>query len=833
MAIAPGTRFDRYEIISPLGAGGMGEVYLARDSRLERKVALKLLHAEFTKDHNRMRRFEQEAKAASALNHPNIITIHEIGEFDSTLFITTEFVAGRTLRQIMSGGKVSTHSALDIAIQVATALTAAHDAGIIHRDIKPENVMTRPDGIVKVLDFGLAKLTERHDYSADSDAPTRPKLDTDPGTVMGTASYMSPEQTRGMKVDARTDIFSLGVVLYELVAGRAPFGGQTTADVMAEVLSREPAPLASFMTSTPVELQRIVSKSLRKNREERYQTIKDLLLDLKSLKRELENSATLNLTSRSGAGSGAKAISYETSVIPSADQSNSQSTEPINVRTTSSAEYIVSQIKQHKRGALAMLAVLTIALVGALAFTDRDHSIDSIAVLPFINQSGGQGGSQGSNDQAQVLSDAITDSIINNLSQLSNLNVKPRSAVLRFSGREVDAKEVAKILDVHAVLTGRIVQRGDDLWVTVALVNAREDRQLWGEQYNRKIADLLLIQQEISRSVSDELRLKLSGDEKRRLDAYQLYLKGRNAWSKRTAEGIQEGVRYFEQATQVDPSYAPAYAGLADCYNMLVNYSVLSGKEAFPKAKEAAIKALDLDQGLAEAHAAMAFYHFQWEWNWFEAEREFKRAIELKPSYAPAHQWYSSLLAVTGRLDEAIDEARRAQELEPFSLIVSSHLGWVSYLARRYDDSIEQAQQKLKLDPTFFAAHRYQALAYESKGRYKEAIAEFQKALSLSRGSTLLKAELGHSYAVAGQRKEARQSLDELHQLSGQRHVSPYHLALIYAGLGEKDQAIEFLNKAYDERAERLVWLKTDPRFDLLRTDARFIDLLQRIGLAL
>ncbi|MCI0418326.1 MAG: tetratricopeptide repeat protein, partial [Acidobacteria bacterium] len=410
----------------------------------------------------------------------------------------------------------------------------------------------------------------------------------------------------------------------------------------------------------------------------------------------------------------------------------------------------------------------------------------SIAVLPFVNQN--------TDDNARLLSDAITDSIINNLSRLSNLDVKPRSAVLRFSNREVEPKEVAKELNVHAVLTGRIVQLGDELSVSVALVDTHDNRHLWGELYKRKIADLLLIQQEISRAVSNELSLKLSGDEKLRLDAHQLYLKGRNAWSKRTAESLQEGVKHFEEATRIDPNYAPAYAGLADCYNMLVIYSVLPSKETFPKAREAAEKALELDSGLAEAHAALAFIYHQWEWNWIEAEREFKLAIELKPSYAPAHQWYSSLLAVTGRTEEAIAEAKRAQELEPFSLIVSSHLGWINYLARRYDQAIEQAQQKLKLDPNFFPAHRYQALAYQSQGKHDQAIAGFQKALSLSRGSTLLKAELAHAYAVAGKRREAQAALDELHQLSASHHLSPFHLALIYTGLGEKDRAIELLN---------------------------------------
>ncbi len=882
MAVAAGTKFGRYEIILPLGSGGMGEVYLAQDTRLERKIALKLLPKDRTKDDQRLLRFEQEARAASALNHPNIITIHEIGDFDSVHFIATEFIDGRTLRQILADGKMPAMTAIEIGVQTASALSAAHEAGIIHRDIKPENVMLRRDGIVKVLDFGLAKLTEKGAGAADSgrvgeresgrggeresgragewasgrqgnfESPLRPfspspavpvfhspapQFLTDPGTVMGTASYMSPEQARGLRVDARTDIFSLGVMLYEMVAGRPPFDGATAADVMTQVLERDPRPLTSFAQGAPPELQRIISKALRKDREERYQTVKDLLLDLKSLKRELEVTATLTYSvnpapSQASDGGSTAATGYETTVIPGLSTGGS-SQEPSIIRATSSAEYIVGEIKRHKRGILITLVAALLIVAAATAFLiDRDHTIDSIAVLPFVNQSDDPNAGPESAAEAQLLSDAITDSIINNLSQLPNLNVKPRVAALRYRDREVDAREVAKALDVHAVLTGRIIRRGDSVQVSVALVDAHDNRHLWGEQYNRKISDLLLIQQEIAGHVSDNLRLKLSGQEKRRLEAHQLYLKGRNAWRKRTAEAIQEGVKLFEQAAQADPSYAAAYAGLADCYNMLINYSVIPATEAFPKAKEAAEKALALDENLAEAHAARAFIYFQWEWNWIESEREYRRAIELKPNYATARQWYSSLLAILGRTDEALAEARRARELEPFSLIVVSHPAWINYLARNSQATIDEANQTLKLDPNFFPARRYMALAHQLQGRYNDAIAEFQKAASLSRGSMLVKAELGHAYALAGRRGDALREIDELRTLAGARHVSPFHFALIYTGLGEKDRAIELLNKAFDERAERLVWLRTDPRFDKLRSDPRFNDLLIRIGFA-
>ncbi len=847
MTVVAGTRFDRYEIISPLGAGGMGEVYLARDMRLERKVALKLLLDERTRDDQRLLRFEQEARAASALNHPNIITIYEIGDYGSTHFIATEFIEGLTLRKILADGKMPVIAALDVAIQVASALSAAHEAGIIHRDIKPENVMLRRDGIVKVLDFGLAKLIEtgvgeresggaggrERGRSGDEEnlnpplsrslalplSPS-PSLQTDPGTVMGTATYMAPEQARGWRVDARADIFSLGVVLYEMIAGRAPFDGPTPIDVMTQVLDRDPRPLTSFSYGAPVELQRIVAKAMRKDREERYQTVKDLLLDLKTLKRELEATTTLSYAASVETSSGSRIAMASSTAPPS---------EPMVVRAISSAEYIVGEIKRHKRGFLLTLVALSLVVFASLTFfINRDHPIESIAVLPFVTQNDDQ---QAGSDTA-MLGDAIADSIINNLTQLPNLDVKPRGAVLAYRGREVDPREVGNALDVHAVLTGRIIRRGDTLQVIVSLADTRDNRNLWGEQYNRKISDLLLIQQEIASSVSDNLRLKLSGQEKRLLEARQLYLKGRNAWNKRTPDSILEGVKFLEQAIQIDPSYAEAYAGLADSYNMLVNYSVLPPNEAFPKAKEAAEKALELNGDLAEAHTARAFIYFMWEWNWADAGSEYRRAIELKPNYSSARQWYSSLLAATGRTDEALAEVKQARDLDPFSLSIAAHPGWINYLSRNAEATVREARHALKLDPNFLPARRYLALGYDLQGKYNESVPEFQKALSLSPGSTLIKAELGYAFAKSGKREDALRVLDELQRSPGQRRASPFHLALVHIGLGENDRAIELLENAYNERAERMVWIRADPRFDPLRLDARFNEILRGMGLA-
>jgi TolB-like protein/Flp pilus assembly protein TadD len=431
-----------------------------------------------------------------------------------------------------------------------------------------------------------------------------------------------------------------------------------------------------------------------------------------------------------------------------------------------------------------------------------------------------------------MLGDAITDSIINNLSQLPNLDVKPRGAVLRYKDREVDPQEVGNDLGVHAVLTGRIIRRGDTVEVNVSLADTRDNRNLWGNQYIRKISDLLLIQQEIASNVSDNLRLKLSGQEKRRLEAQQLYLKGRNAWNKRTPDNLLEGVKLFNQAIQVDPDYAAAHAGLADCYNMLVNYSVLPPNDAFPMAKESADKALELDQNLAEAHTARAFIYFMWEWKWEEAGSEYRRAIDLKPNYSSARQWYSSLLAATGRSGEALREVNIAREIDPFNLSIAAHTSWISYLARDAEATIQKARQALKLDPSFFPAQRYLALGYNLQGKYNEAVPEFEKALALSPGSMLAKSDLGYAYAKAGRREDALRVIDEMQRSPGQRRLSPFHLSLVYIGLGENDRAIELLRQAYDERGERLVWLGSDARFDSLRQDARVKELLTGMGLA-
>ncbi|MBA3570298.1 MAG: protein kinase, partial [Pyrinomonadaceae bacterium] len=609
--LAPNTILhNRYRILRQLGAGGMGEVYLALDAKLERHVALKLLPDKFILDKERLHRFVREAKAASALNHPNIITIHEIGEENGAHFIATEYIEGETLRRKLQTERLEIDETLSIAMQIAVALDAAHRNGIVHRDIKPENVMLREDELVKVLDFGLAKLTEKKDdATSDTEAPTQVLVKTTLGVVMGTTAYMSPEQARGREVDARTDIFSLGAVMYEMLTGRLPFAGETTADILGALLHKEPQPLRELAPETPADLQHIVSKALRKDKDERYQTIKSLLADLRTLKQEIEFAAKLE-----------RSASPERDRVASASQSpvattanvalSSTGMQAATVRPTSSAEYITSGIKQRKGSFSAALAILVVA---ALSFgywyfsrsSPTTTQIESIAVLPFKNES--------VNSDTEYLSDGISEALINSLTELRQLRVIARSTAFRYKGREVDPQRVGRDLNVRAVLTGRVRQIGDRLDIQVDLVDATTGAQLWGEGYERKVSDVLAVKQAIAREVTEKLRLRLSGEEQQLLvrrdttnaEAYQFYLRGRLHWNKRRVKDLQQAIEYFQQAVAVDPNYALGYAGLADAYTLFSGFSDIPSRELMPKAKEAALRALSLDDGLAEAHAAL------------------------------------------------------------------------------------------------------------------------------------------------------------------------------------------------------------------------------------
>ncbi len=830
MGLIAGTKLGRYEIREQIGAGGMGEVYLALDTELDRTVAIKILPEVLASDPKRLLRFTQEAKAASALNHPHILTIYEIGTTGTSPFIATEFIDGETLRRRIRSGSLTLNEILDIAIQTAGALVESHAAGIIHRDIKPENVMVRRDGYVKVVDFGLAKLTEPS--FIDSEAATRTMVNTGEGTVMGTANYMSPEQAKGTKVDERTDLWSLGAVLYEMISGQAPFDGKTPTETISLILQKEPAPLTRYTHEIPAELERIVSKALTKNREERYQTARDLLIDLRNLKRKLEVDAEIDRTVSPELRSATSTTAGQgtpTTASGAAAGTALAGASP----APSSAEYIVSGIKQHKL--IAAIAVMTLVLgaVGLglyLRAPNTAVSIQSIAVLPFQNRS--------TEADTEYLSDGLAESLIYRLSQLPNLKVIPTSSVFHYKGKEIDPVKVGQELGVNAVLSGRMVQRGDQLTISAELVDVRNNRLLWGEQYDRKMSDLLQTQRQIAREIVDKLRLKVSGQEKglakhytESNEAYQLYLKGRFYWNKRTGDAIKKSIEYFNQAIEKDPSFVLAYAGLADCYVVPANR--LPPREAMPKAKAAAKRALELDDSLAEAHTSLARVLATYDWDWAGAEKEYKRAIELNPQYATAHQWYGGWFEAKGQHNEAIAERKLALELDPLSLIINFELGLAFYYAHDYDSAIEQFQKTLELDPNPPPIRQFLPAAYEQKGMYADAIAGFKKATPLGAGSewSYLMAGLGHVYAVSGQKDEARKVLDELKQLSGQQYVPATSIALVYAGLGEKDQAFVWLEKGLAERSFQMQWLKVEPRWDNLRSDPRFTDLVRRVGL--
>ena len=843
MAFPQGTKIGRYEIQSELGSGGMGVVYLALDTRLSRKIALKLLPADLTDNKDRLHRFEQEARAASALNHPNILTIHEIGTDNGTHFIATEFVEGETLRAlIMMDAPMRPAQALDLAIQVATALAAAHAAGIVHRDIKPENVMLREDGFVKVLDFGLAKLieTEKDQDSTDPNAPTERVYLTNPGVVMGTAKYMSPEQASGKAVDGRTDIWSLGVILYEMLTGKHPFDGEMPTQIIARVLEREPEPLARRAPDVPAELQRIVSRMLAKERDERYRDIRSLLQDLKALKQELEFDARLGRSGSSSGGSAAvpQAPSGEKTVSAQEASASSETTKTLSDRVASlpsTGSPVVGSRSRLNRLALVAGLLVAVGLAVGLWLYLRARSveaaIDSIAVLPFVNQN--------NDPNMEYLSDGLTESTINSLAQLPNMRVIARSSVFRYKGREIDPIMIARELGVRAVFTGRITQRADSLIISVELVDAVLNKQLWGETYDRKVSDLIVVQREIAREISANLRTRLTPPEESLVtkrytenpEAYQLYLKGRYYWNKRTGEAFKRAIEYFNGAIEQDPSYALAYVGLADTYLLLSRYSAGTPEESYPRAKAAAKRALAIDETLAEAHNSLAGVLLDYDWNLVESDREYRRAIELNPNYATARHWYANgPLLVMERYDEAIAEMKRAVELDPLSLIINSDLGSMYVNARQFDRAVEQLRKTIDMDRSFYPAHYWLGEAYLMKGSYAEAIAEYEKARALN-DDPLVLGLLGHAYAVSGKREDAQRMLDELNNLAQQRYVSSYTFALVYAGLNDKDQAFEWLEKSYRDRSSEIAYFKVDPLMDNLRADPRFADLVRRVGL--
>ena len=788
----------------------------------------------FANDADRLRRFEQEAHATSALNHPNIITIYEIGEAATERgnihFIVTEFIEGQTVRQQIAGARLKLGSVLDVATHVASALAAAHAAGIVHRDIKPENVMARPDGLVKVLDFGLAKLTERRAPAFDAEGPTAIKFNSDPGVVMGTAQYMSPEQARGVEADARTDIFSLGVMLYEMIAGRLPFEGETTTDVFVSILEKEAPPLSRHAPEVPAELQRIVSKALRKDREERYQVVKDLLLDLKSLKEELIYEAKSRAARQPETDDGTIGATSLNQGLDTPKVMGAPSAEISPARTTSSARIILGEVKRHKLAALIALLLMILAAVGLglyLRGKKTEVAIDSIAVLPFVNQNRAE--------ETEYLADGVTESIINNLAQLPDLRVIARNSVFHFKGKEADLLGIGQALGVRAVVVGRMLQRGENLMVSAELVDVRENKQLWGQKYNRKLADVFAVQEEIAKEISEKLRLKLTSAEKQQLakrptenlKAFQSYMLGREHVQRRTREDALTAIRYYEKAIAEDNNYALAYVGLAEAYIVLVPRSYTAPIEARRQAEEAAYKAIALDANLAEAHVALALVQGVFAPYNFQSGQELRRAIDLNPNLAMAHQYLGNMLWLQGNLNEGLQEMLKARELDPLSSIIARQMVIPYYFQRDYRRAFEMLRQANELGPAFSTSEEIGV--YIQNRLFNEALAELEQAKQSSQNDPLLLYSTGMVYAAQGKQAEAIQIIKKLEEMSGANLNQAHNIAKIYATLNEKELALRWLDRGLAAGAIGAFY-KDEPVWDPIRSDPRFGDLLRRMG---
>ena len=800
-------RISRYRVGRLIGAGGMGEVYLAEDETLHRKVALKLLPVRYTQDEERVRRFQREARAASALNHPNIITIYEIGHTDSVHYIATEYIEGETLRDRMNKQRLKIAEVLDVATGVASALAAAHDAGIIHRDIKPENIMLRPDGYVKVLDFGLAKLAD----------PETALKDSSSGGVMGTLLYISPEQARGLQPDSRSDLYALGAVMYEMITGQAPLRGESFIDIAFAIANEIPKPPSNFVAGMPPELDHIILKLLEKDRDNRYASARQLLGDLTALRRELEFENKLH----------SMELLRHVSAPGFAEQATAHMTFPIVSRLG-----VRSALRNPR--AVVLIAAVVIAILAAIGyfvfrgggFTDR---IDSVAVLPFVNASG--------DPNSEYLSDGLTDSIMDSLSQLQELQVVAHSTVFMYKGKNTDPLAVGRELHVRGVVTGRLIQRGNTIVVRASLTDVKRGTQVWGHQYDRNLSDVVALQKDLSEEISSQLQPHLTGEEKKLMErrrpesneAFQLYLKGHYFAAKyNDEESIRKGISYFNQSIERDPTYALAYAGLSWAYFNLSNL-FMPPREAMPRVREAAERALAIDESLPQAHMCIALVLTWYDWDFVRGEKEFRRAIALSPNDADGHKMYGDFLAAMGRFDEAIAEKRRAEQLDPLGVQSSWDVGRTMFYAGRDEEAIEQAKRSLDLDPSFPWVYYLQAQIDYRRGNYKEALSLMQKAMQLGGHKQLLISNWGMINAALGNREEAMRAMNELSHLA--TYTLPLFQARIYAALGDNDNAMKNLEKVYNDRSESAVWLKVDPSMEPLRKDPRFIALIRKVGL--
>ena len=798
-----GTTISHYQIELRLGGGGMGVVYRARDLKLGRNVALKFLPPSLVSDRQALERFQREARTASGLNHPNICTIHEIDEWEGQPFIVMELLEGQTLKQLVTGRPLAMGPLLDIAIQVVDGLNAAHELGIIHRDLKPANIFLTRREQAKILDFGLAKLVAIHQGVVEdvgpSSMPTIDKHDlTSTGVSLGTVAYMSPEQARGEDLDARSDLFSLGAVLYEMATGRSAFTGATTAVTFEAILNRTPLPVTRINPELVPDVGWIVSKLLEKDRKLRYQSAAELRADLKRVKRDTESAGVPSLTA--------------------------QPERP--------------KAKRLHKGLVAGVAVALLLLL-ALAMAPRawlkrmvagGGQIHSMAVLPFINSS--------SDPNIEYVADGVTDGVISSLSRMPELRVMARSTVFSYKGHEVNAQKVGKELNVDAVLMGRVSQRSNMISIQVDLVNVADGSELWGDQYNRNMADLLTVQGDIAKEIYSNLRPRLTGEEAQGLgkhatenpEAYQAYLQGLFYWNKWTEDGFKKASNYFTQAVTLDPNFALAHAGLADTYTFMGDSGYVAPREVWQKAKDAATQAVRMGDSLPETHISLALVRENYDWDWAGAEAEFQKAIQLNPNSAAAHNWYGDCLTKLGRFEEARQELKKAQELDPLSMLINTTVGRQLYFSRQYPSAIEQLQKALQMDQNFVPAQHAIEAAYAQNGMYKDAVAERQKVLTLS-GNPDLAAAIGADYAQSGYTGVMQSWLDGLKEVSKRGYVSAYDIAEIYARIGQKTQALVWLEQAFNQRDSKLTYIRVEPAFDQMRSDAQFQQIAQRLGM--